>query len=206
VPPAAAGPATDQPYPAPGPYGGGFPSGGSPAGVSLPGTPAAGGRENRSYARPLLAAGVIGIALGLTATIGILAVRNDRDPGPTERHTTATPTPTGLVPSGSVRVTKDGAPRSVQLDDAGTSVTLRWSDSTGGRVQFIIFGARTGQQTKVMGRELQGQTSHVIEGLNPSADYCFVVAAAVSVETLASSDRVCTRRLGGPASPSVAPS
>jgi hypothetical protein len=152
-----------------------------------------------------VAAAVIGIALGLTATIGILAVRNrDASTGATDR-TTPSPSasPSGLLPDGTIKLTKDGAPRDLKLDDRGTSVTLNWVDPTGGTVQFIVFGARTGQQTKVLGRGVQGETSHTVEALNPSADYCFVVAAAVSVDLLAASDSVCTGRLGG-AKPSVA--
>ena len=157
----------------------------------------------RSYVKPLLVAGAIGITLGLTATIGVLAVR-DRD---TDPQTRPTPSPSTLDPDGKVGLTKDGAPRDLTIDDSGTSVTLRWVDTTGGKAPFIIFGARDGQQTKVLGKEERGQASHVIDGLTPRADYCFVVAAAVSADTLANSDSVCTRRLGAnPSDPGGTPS
>jgi hypothetical protein len=156
--------------------------------------------------KPLLAAAAIGATLGLTATVGVLVANNEDDDPDAKRDPRPTASPTTLDPNGDITLTKDGAPRDVKIDDQGTSVTLSWVDTTGGKVPFIIFGARDGQGTKALGKEDRGQTSHVIEGLTPRADYCFVVAAALSVETLANSDSVCTRRLGGSKAPAETPS
>ena len=143
--------------------------------------------------------------LGLTALLGLLVVQGKNNEG---KEPQANPTPTPSVgPSGGVTLTKEGAPTNLVVDDRGTSVILNWIDNTGGRAPFIVFSARTGQQTKAVGKASQGETTHVVDGLNPKADYCFVVTAAVSVEVLANSDSVCTRRLGANASePAATPS
>ena len=218
VPPAAGYPTSALPYPASVPPAAGYPTsappygqyaagGGAPHGTSQPtGWPqptAPAGPTRRSYVKPLVAAGAVGITLGLTATIGVLAARNqDSASDPTRSASPSTPDPTG-----GIALTKEGAPRDLRIDDQGISVTLSWTDTTGGKVPFIIFGARQGQQTKALGKEERGQTSHVIDGLTPRADYCFVVAAAVSVEKLANSDSVCTSRLGAnPSDPGATPS
>jgi hypothetical protein len=154
--------------------------------------------RRRSFVKPLLVAGAIGITLGLAATLGLLAVKNRQDP---ESKPRASGTPAPSVTPGGITLTKDGAPRNLAIDDRGTSVILNWVDTTEGRAPFIIFSARSGQPTKAVGKELQGQSSSVVNGLNPKADYCFVVAAAVSVDVLANSDSVCTARLGANASP-----
>ncbi len=146
-----------------------------------------------SLVKPLLVAGAIGVTLGLAATIGIVASRDGKQ---TPEATDPTPSQSALTPGG-IDLTKEGAPRDLRIEDAGTSVTLHWVDTTGGNAPFIVFGARDGQQTRVLKKEERGQTSTVVDGLTPRADYCFVVAAAVSAEKLANSDSACTRRLGG---------
>jgi serine/threonine-protein kinase PknK len=149
--------------------------------------------RGRSLVKPLLVAGAIGVTLGLATTIGIVASRDGKQ---APEATDPTPSPTALTP-GSIDLTKEGAPRDLRIEDAGTSVTLHWVDTTGGKAPFIVFGARDGQQTRVLKKEERGQNSTVVDGLTPRADYCFVVAAAVSAEKLANSDSACTRRLGG---------
>jgi hypothetical protein len=155
--------------------------------------------------KPLIAAGALGISLGLAATIGVLVVRAN-DPG-TDPGKETTAAPTSLNPDSEVGLTTEGAPRDLTIEDAGTSVTLRWVDATGGKAPFIVIGARDGKPAKALGKEDRGQTSHVIDGLTPRADYCFVVAAALSVDNLAKSEPVCTSRLGANASePAATPS
>jgi hypothetical protein len=148
--------------------------------------------------KPLIAAGALGITLGLAATIGVI-VANNKD-ADTPRDPAADPT--AITPDDQVDVTKDGAPRDLTIEDAGTSVTLRWVDATGGKAPFIIIAARDGQRPRALRKEERGQTSTVIDGLTPRADYCFVVAAALSVDAVAKSDTVCTSRLTASKPPS----
>lgn len=153
----------------------------------------------RSLRWPLLGAAVVGIVLGLVITTAVLLNRDPGNDSHDSRGTTASPSLATPSPTGSISLTADGAPTGLQIQDDGGTVTVTWIDSTSGAAPFLIFGARTGQQTKVLARQDPGATSATINGLSAKADYCFVVAAVVAADTLANSDPICTRRLGQPA-------
>ncbi len=85
-------------------------------------------------------------------------------------------------------------PAPVKLRDQGGSVTLTWSDPTGGTAPFIVAGGRVGQQSKPLETVDRGTTTSTIYGLNNRFDYCFTVTAVYSTAIIAESPRTCTSR------------
>jgi hypothetical protein len=86
-----------------------------------------------------------------------------------------------------------GAPRDLKLRDEGATVTLTWTDPSPGTVPFIVAGGRVGAL-----RQLQtvpaGSTTYTVNGLNPTVEYCFTVAAVYDTSRVELSDLACTKR------------
>jgi hypothetical protein len=92
-------------------------------------------------------------------------------------------------------------PTNVKLIDEGSTITITWTDPSGGTVPFLVAGARANQETKAMGAPGAGETTYKINALNPRLDYCFTVLAVYSTNEYAPSDLVCTNRAGAGATP-----
>ncbi|MGW4498895.1 fibronectin type III domain-containing protein [Micromonospora sp. NPDC004336] len=88
-------------------------------------------------------------------------------------------------------------PTDLTLRDDSATITLRWTDPTGGGVPFMVAGGRAGQKLGVMATVDPGQTSYTVNGLNSRVDYCFTVLAVYSTDTFATSGQVCTERENG---------
>jgi hypothetical protein len=97
-----------------------------------------------------------------------------------------TPGPTG---------TPAEPPADVKLADAGGSVTITWRDPSGGAVPFIVTGGRLGQPANALDTVPVGRNRSIIYGLNKNFEYCFSVVAVYDTDVVATSARVCTRRL-----------
>jgi hypothetical protein len=129
----------------------------------------------------------------VAATIAFVASRPD--------HSGGAPVATGsdsVAPSGAPTAAS-GAPRDLKLRDAGTSVTLTWTDPTAGTVSFIVAGGQQGALRRLQ-VVVPGTTTYTINGLNPKLEYCFTVAAVYGTDRVELSDLACTKR--GSTSPS----
>lgn len=94
-------------------------------------------------------------------------------------------------------------PSNIKLVDSGGSVTLTWTDPSGGTVPFIVAGGRIGASDAPYESVPPGRTTSTIYGLNDRFDYCFTVAAVWSSTVVERSERVCTTRLSTGGVPSL---
>ncbi|RQX19721.1 hypothetical protein DDE19_03125, partial [Micromonospora ureilytica] len=97
------------------------------------------------------------------------------------------------------------APGDLKLRDDSNTITLTWTDPTGGAVPFMVAAGRAGQALRVMATVDPGRTSYTVNGLNSRVDHCFTVLAVYSTDSFATSGQVCTAR-EREATPSGAPS
>lgn len=138
-----------------------------------------------------LAAVVVGVAVGVLAT-----VLNGPD-GQTAQPPTTTTTTTTTTPPPATGGNPAFAPTLRPLDDQGDSVTLTWTDPTDGNAEFVVVDA-TGEQGQAITQLPAGATTYTVEGLDPAArQYCFVVLAIGldnPVDDRGASERLCTNR------------
>jgi hypothetical protein len=140
---------------------------------------------------PLLVLGVLGLAL-LVAVVAVGLVVLLRP------HPSAT---AGAAPTGvSSGVTTPGAaPTDVKLRDDGGTVTLTWTDPSGGTVPFFVEVGKPGTQLQLYSSLPPGETTYRVVGLNPRLNYCFSVIAVYGTNVVAPSNLVCTQRAGNSA-------
>ena len=153
--------------------------------------------EHHRSRLPLIVLAVIAVAALVAATvIAVIAFRgrhqNPAPPqvGPTVSTSVGSPAPSGSAPA---------PPRDVRLRDSGDTVTLTWTDPSGGTVPFFVEAGPAGTQLRIIGQLRPGETTFPVAGLNPKLDYCFSVVAVYSANLVAPSDLVCTQRTGKPA-------
>ncbi|SCF23103.1 Fibronectin type III domain-containing protein [Micromonospora echinospora] len=148
-------------------------------------------KPDRDPGRRLLVVMVLAavlVVLLVMAGVGLLVVNVMRDRTAPSPPTAAPPTPAPTFdPPGDLR-----------LRDDSTSVTLTWTDPSGGVVPFVVAGGRAGLQLGAMASLDPGRTTWTVNGLNPRVDYCFTVLAVYSTESYATSGQVCTTREPGP--------
>jgi hypothetical protein len=153
-----------------------------------PAPPAPQQRERKRSRIPLiLLAVVLALAvLGGSAALVIAFLSSEprRDPEPSASASTA--------PS-AIRLT---------LDDKGATVTLTWTDPSGGRVPFVVSYGRAEGPADRTERVQAGTTTLSVNQLNPAQDYCFTVEVGDPAAGVAPSPTVCTSR----ARPSTSPS
>lgn len=104
------------------------------------------------------------------------------------------PTASSNAPSG----VPSGAPLNLRLRDDGTSITLTWTDPSDGSAPFVIAGGRADQGYRPLQSLGSGHTVYTLNGLDPNADYCFLVAAVYSGQLTVPSSPVCTNRRASP--------
>jgi serine/threonine protein kinase len=135
----------------------------------------------RKLGVPLLVAAIIGLVLGIVvvAVLGGSLLR-------------PTPNPTPTIPT---VLTTANAPSDIKIADQGASVTLTWKDHTGGAASYIISVVRQDPGHEAVPQTAgPGAQSLKINALDPTIDYCFVVAAVLQVGNLAAAQPVCTHR------------
>ncbi|WP_225854045.1 fibronectin type III domain-containing protein [Micromonospora sp. AMSO31t] len=179
-------PESQQPAPEPYPSQGAWPA--VPPAFHQPAAyPAAEEPEARGRNRTVVAlvAGIVVVVVA--AAVGVGAVLLNRDPAPPPA-----PAPTAAKPKVS-----GPPPGDLRLQDDTTTITVTWTDPTGGGVPFVVAGGRAGQKLGVMATVDAGQTRYTVNGLSPKLDYCFTVLAVYSTDTYATSGQVCTDREGG---------
>ncbi len=143
-----------------------------------------GGSTGRN--RAALIGAVVAAGVAVVAVAGLGAVMLTRDDAP----------PTGTAPTAAAQApTAAGpAPGDLKLRDDSTTVTLTWTDPTGGAVPFMVAAGRAGQPLGVIATVDPGRTSHTVNGLNSRVDHCFTVLAVYSTDSFATSGQVCTTR------------
>lgn len=153
---------------------------------STPAAPASPPESSRGRGSTVAAA-IAAAAAVVAAIVVVVAVLVDRQPPAP---------PTGqTAEQGEPSVTGD-PPTDLKLRDEGASITITWTDPSGGTVPFLIAGGRAGQPTKPMGSTSAGDTSFTVHALNPNLDYCFAVLAVYSTEKYGHSQLICTERSG----------
>jgi serine/threonine protein kinase len=90
----------------------------------------------------------------------------------------------------------DLAPTGVELSDESFSVSLTWTDNSGGETPHVVVGGPVGAAPTTMADSESGTATVTISGLNADVDYCFRVVAVQSADVLAPSGEVCTDRGG----------
>jgi hypothetical protein len=139
---------------------------------------------------PLIALGVVALAAVVAATVvGLVVLLSP--------HTPQAGSGSGASAGASIASTAPGAaPTDVQLRDDGGSVTLTWSDPSGGKVPFFVEVGKPGAQLQLYNTLSPGETTYRVVGLNPRLDYCFSVIAVYGTNVVAPSNLVCTSRTG----------
>jgi len=155
-------------------------------------------RPDRHSARNALVLAALLVA-GIAAAAAIVVVTlPDRDAGPAAAPgpgatTPAAPSPPAASPS--VRPTNAAiAPTDVTLRDNRDSVSLTWRYPKGSEGPVLISGGRTGQEQRAFQQLPAGTTDYVVYGLNRQNNYCFSVAVVYTVDQVAASKAVCTKR------------
>lgn len=143
--------------------------------------------EPRGRGRGAVAVAVTAAIVAVAAAAGVGALVLGRDAEPPQ----GAPSPTPAAPTAS-----GPPPGDLRLRDDLTTITLTWTDPSGGVVPFMVAGGRAGQSLGVMASVDPGSTSYTVNGLNSRVDYCFTVLAVWSTDTFATSGQVCTEREG----------
>lgn len=143
-----------------------------------------GGSTGRSRAAVIGAVVAAGVAVVAVAGLGAVVLTRDDPPPAGTTPTAVAPAPTATGP----------APGDLTLRDDSTTITLTWTDPTGGAVPFMVAAGRAGQALGVIATVDPGRTSYTVNGLNSRVDHCFTVLAVYSTDSFATSGQVCTAR------------
>jgi serine/threonine-protein kinase PknK len=139
-----------------------------------------------------LMAVLIGVTLIALASGALLALRsNGRPQSVPPADPLASVTPTLISPKTT------GAPTDLAIDtDRGNSVTLAWTDPTGGTASFVVIQRpANGETAKTLsvGPGAAKKTA-TFTNLRTDRNYCFAVSIVYSVNDVAISPDVCTHR------------
>jgi hypothetical protein len=108
----------------------------------------------------------------------------------------SSPAPTTAAPSASAPAKPAGGapPGNLRLQDNRDSVSLTWTYPKGAEGPVLISGGRTGQQQRAFQQLPAGTANYVVYGLNAQTNYCFAVAVVYTVDDVATSPQLCTKR------------
>ena len=149
--------------------------------------------DRRRRGGTMLAVLAAPVALLLVAAVVIVAL-NHKPAKQQQRQNVADPHPSTTQ---TVKITTDGAPANVRLQDKQTSITLTWSDPSGGVAPIAVLGAKANDQPQFLKQLDPGTTTWTQEGVNDSYDHCYIVAAFYRTngsDVAARSPLVCTHR------------
>ena len=156
--------------------------------------------ESHRSRTPLIALGVVAlVAVVAAVVVAVLAFGKPRSApaaGPSAAAGVSGPSG-GATHAASPSPSPGGAaPNDVKLRDDGDSVTLTWTDPSGGTVPYLIEAGKAGTQLGRYNALPPGQSTYTVIGLNPRLDYCFTVVAVYGTDLVAPSNLVCTQRTG----------
>lgn len=144
--------------------------------------------ESTGRNRTALIGAVVAAGVAVVAVAGLGAVVLTRDDPPSS----------GTAPTAAASVSAPTAarpaPGDLRLRDDSATITLTWTDPTGGAVPFMVAAGRAGQALGVIATVDPGRTSYTVNGLNSRVDHCFTVLAVYSTDSFATSGQVCTAR------------
>ncbi len=86
------------------------------------------------------------------------------------------------------------APADLALADHGHTITIGWKDPSRGAATVVVSLSKNGEPVGSAVTLARGTTSYTAGGLDPSADYCFLVALLAPDATSARPATVCTTR------------
>ncbi|WP_158839358.1 serine/threonine-protein kinase [Saccharothrix deserti] len=171
--------------------------------VELPEPPPSPRRSRRSWRLAAVSAVFVGVVVGVALS---LPDQSDRTAAPSSSVSSVSsiPSPTDTTTTTTaVRVPEGGDPQFTpvlkRLEDGGDRIELFWTDPSEGNAQFVVVDV-TGSSAKPLVTVAAGATSHVVEGLEPTAgQYCFQVLAiglADPATQRGASARTCAVRNG----------
>ena len=138
------------------------------------------------------------ILAGIVAAAGVVVAMLPRGG---DDNQAAAPPPAASASASAVPTTPrasasavGGAPVNVKLRDNRDSVSLTWGYPKGSEGPVLVSGGRSGQELRAFQQLPAGTTDYVVYGLNASTDYCFTVAVVYTVDRVAASKPVCTKR------------
>ncbi|MFI5936437.1 hypothetical protein [Actinoplanes sp. NPDC051494] len=154
--------------------------------------------DERPNRQPFILAGVL--VAGIAAAAAIVAIALPR--GDDSESPPAQTTPPAAAPEEkpeekpAEKPAEPGvvAPAGVKLQDNRDSVELSWKYPDGSEGPVLISGGRSGQERRAFQQLAAGTTEYVVYGLNERNDYCFTVAVIYTVDKVAASEPVCTKR------------
>jgi hypothetical protein len=139
-----------------------------------------------------LVAVLIGVTLIAVASGALLVLRSNNRP----RSVPPADLPASVTPS-LISPNSTGAPTDLAIEtDRGTSVTLAWTDPTGGTASFVVIQrSANGDTAKTLsvGPGAAKKTA-TFTNLHADRNYCFAVSIVYSVNNVAISPDACTRR------------
>jgi hypothetical protein len=154
--------------------------------------------EKRTSWQPLALVAVL--LAGIVVAAGVVAATLPRGGGGNQAAApppaaSAASVPTTPPTSASATASPvSGAPVNVKLRDNRDSVSLTWGYPKGSEGPVLVSGGRSGQELRAFQQLPAGTTDYVVYGLNASTDYCFTVAVVYTVDRVAASKPVCTKR------------
>jgi hypothetical protein len=97
-------------------------------------------------------------------------------------------------------------PGDVQLlpRDNGTTISVTWTDPSGGRAPFVVAVAPAGEHPMIDAALQPGTTQYLLKGVDSKKDYCVVVGVYYDPANVTKSTAACTTR-NPKAAPTVAP-
>ncbi|HKT05942.1 MAG TPA: hypothetical protein VJT31_41075, partial [Rugosimonospora sp.] len=85
-------------------------------------------------------------------------------------------------------------PADVRLRDAGTRITVTWTDTSGGQGTVLLAVSRGGQTAGPLHPLPAGTEQYVLTGTDPAAKYCVIIAIVYPGDAIVPANQVCTTR------------
>ncbi len=137
-----------------------------------------------------LVAVLIGVTLIALASGALLVLRSNSRPQ-------SVPPADPLASATIITPKTTGAPTDLAIDtDRGTSVTLAWTDPTGGTASFVVIQRpANGEAAKTLSvGPGSAKKTATFTNLRTDRNYCFAVSIVYSVNNVAISPDICTHR------------
>lgn len=140
--------------------------------------------ERRPSRAPLVALALIATIALIGGAVAAVIVFRTNQPAGQNTGSAATPSP---------------LPVDLRLrDDENGSVTLTWTDPSGGTAPFVITGGLSDSPPRLINYVESGTTTYTVHATNTRFDYCFLVGAIYAGEHTVLSELVCTQRAKPP--------
>jgi hypothetical protein len=139
-----------------------------------------------------LLAVLVGVTVIAVASTALLMLQSNRRPQATSSEDPFASISPTLITAGTT-----GAPTDLAIqEDRGTSVTLTFTDPTGGVASYVAIKRPSNGEVPESKAVPPGpvQRSVTFAGLNKNRNYCFAVTIIYSVTNVVSTPDVCTHR------------